>query len=108
MGTSSKTMGVISCVLTAALVLFSYLPVLALRIQSYQLALSVYDVQVGTMYRAEESLLPTGTLDYDAITEYLEQGGYFVTGKRRESFTSLRMRILAVGKEDSVSCSFVI
>lgn len=46
MGTSSKTMGVISCVLTAALVLFSYLPVLALRIQSYQLALSVYDVQV--------------------------------------------------------------
>ena len=81
MGTSSKTMGVISCVLTAALVLFSYLPVLALRIQSYQLALSVYDVQVGTMYRAEESLLPTGTLDYDAITEYLEQGGYSVTGK---------------------------
>lgn len=81
MGTSSKTMGVISCVLTAALVLFSYLPVLALRIQSYQLALSVYDVQVGTMYRAEESLLPTGTLDYDAITDYLEQGGYSVTGK---------------------------
>ena len=81
MGTSAKMMGVISCVLAVALVIFSYLPVLAIRIQSYQLALSVYDVQMGTMYRAEESSLPTGTLDYEAITGYLEEGGYSITGK---------------------------
>lgn len=99
MGTSSKTMGVISCVLTAALVLFSYLPVLALRIQSYQLALSVYDVQVGTMYRAEESLLPTGTLDYDAITEYLEQGGYFVTGKAQGELYFLENEDIGSGQK---------
>ncbi|MDE7188288.1 MAG: ABC transporter permease, partial [Lachnospiraceae bacterium] len=34
-----------------------------------------------TMYPAVESAFPSGTLDYDAITEYLEQGGYPVTGK---------------------------
>lgn len=99
MGTSARTMGVISCILTAALVLFSYLPVLALRIQSYQLALSVYDVQVGTMYRAEESLLPTGTLDYDAITDYLKQGGYSVTGKAQGELYFLTKEDIGSGQK---------
>lgn len=81
MGSSSKTMGVIACVLAASLILFAYLPVLAVRIESYQRVLSVFDVQVGTMYPAEKSDFPSGTLDYDAITQYLEQGGCPVTGK---------------------------
>ena len=81
MGSSSKTMGIIACVLAVSLVLFAYLPVLAVRIEAYQRVLSVFDVQVGTMYPAVESAFPSGTLDYDAITEYLEQGGYPVTGK---------------------------
>lgn len=80
MGSRSKTMGMITCVLTASLILFAWLPVLAARIESYQHVLSVFDVQVGTMYPAEESAFPTGTLDYDAITEYLEQSGCPVTG----------------------------
>ncbi len=100
MGTSAKMMGAISCVLAAALVLFSYLPVLAIRIQSYQLALSVYDVQVGTMYRAEESSLPTGTLDYDAITGYLEQGGYSVTGKAQGELYFLSEKDIGRGQKD--------
>ena len=81
MGSSSKTMGIIACVLAVSLILFAYLPVLAVRIEAYQRVLSVFDVQVGTMYPAVESAFPSGTLDYDAITEYLEQGGYPVTGK---------------------------
>lgn len=80
MGSSAKTMGVISCVLAASLVLFAYFPVLAVRIESYQMVLSVYDVQVGTMCPANEEAVLSGTLDYDALTEYLEQGGYPVTG----------------------------
>lgn len=72
-------MGVISCVLAASLVLFAYFPVLAVRIESYQMVLSVYDVQVGTMCPASEDAVLSGTLDYDAITKYLEQGGYPVT-----------------------------
>lgn len=81
MGSSSKTMGIIACVLAVSLILFAYLPVLAVRIEAYQRVLSVFDVQLGTMYPAVESAFPSGTLDYDAITEYLEQGGYPVTGK---------------------------
>lgn len=99
MGTSAKMMGVISCVLAAALVLFSWLPVLAIRIQSYQLALSVYDVQVGTMYRAEENSLPTGTLDYDAITGYLEQGGYSVTDKAQGELYFLTEKDIGRGQK---------
>lgn len=99
MGNSAKMMGVISCVLAAALILFSYLPVLAIRIQSYQLALSVYDVQVGTMYRAEESSLPTGTLDYDAITGYLEQEGYSVTGKAQGELYFLSEKDIGSGQK---------
>lgn len=80
MGSSAKTMGVISCVLAASLVLFAYFPVLAVRIESYQMVLSVFDVQVGTMYPANEEAVLSGTLDYDAITEYLEQEGCPVVG----------------------------
>lgn len=79
-GRGSKTMGIIACVLTASIVLFAWLPIMAIRINSYQLVMSAFDVQVGTMFTASEDALPTGTLDYDFITEYLEQNGYGLTG----------------------------
>lgn len=100
MGSSSKMMGMITCVLAASLVLFAYLPVLAIRIQSYQQVLSVYDVQVGTMYRAEEDLLPSGALDFDAITTYLEDHGYAVTGKAEGGLYLLQIDDLLKGNTE--------
>lgn len=73
-------MGVITVVLTAALVCFTLLPLLAVRIQGYQQVLSVYEVQVGTIYTAQEDALPTGPLDDQFLTDTLNQGGYPVTG----------------------------
>lgn len=100
MGSSSKMMGMITCVLAASLVLFAYLPVLAIRIQSYQQVLSVYDVQVGTMYRAEEDLLPSGALDFDTITSYLEDHGYAVTGKAEGGLYLLQIEDLQKGNTE--------
>lgn len=100
MGSSSKMMGMITCVLAASLVLFAYLPVLAIRIQSYQQVLSVYDVQVGTMYRAEEDLLPSGALDFDTITIYLEEHGYTVTGKAEGNLYLLQIDDLKKGNTE--------
>lgn len=77
---AAKRMGVIACVLAAALVLFAFLPVLAIRIQSYQEVLSVYEVQVGTMIRTEVREMPTAPLDDKTMTAFLEDGGYEVTG----------------------------
>lgn len=100
MGSSSKMMGMITCVLAASLVLFAYLPVLAIRIQSYQQVLSVYDVQIGTMYRAEEDLLPSRTLDFDTITTYLEDHGYAVTGKAEGGLYLLQIDDLQKGNTE--------
>ena len=51
------------------------------------------------MYRAEESSLPTGTLDYDAITGYLEQGGYSVTGKAQGELYFLSEKDIGSGQK---------
>lgn len=74
LGSGAKTMGVITVVLTAALVCFTLLPLLAVRIQGYQQVLSVYEVQVGTIYTAQEDALPTGPLDDQFLTDTLNQG----------------------------------
>lgn len=80
MGSGAKRMGVMACVLTAALVLFAFLPVLAIRIQAYQEVLSVYEVQVGTTICTDVAEMPKAPLDDAAMTSYLEHGGYEVSG----------------------------
>ena len=76
LGSGAKTMGVITVVLTAALVCFTLLPLLAVRIQGYQQVLSVYEVQVGTIYTAQEDALPTGPLDDQFLTDTLNHDFY--------------------------------
>ena len=90
LGSGAKTMGVITVVLTAALVCFTLLPLLAVRIQGYQQVLSVYEVQVGTIYTAQEDALPTGPLDDQFLTDTLNQGGYPVTGTASGALYLLR------------------
>ena len=93
-------MGVITVVLTAALVCFTLLPLLAVRIQGYQQVLSVYEVQVGTIYTAQEDALPTGPLDDQFLTDTLNQGGYPVTGTASGALYLLRREDLKCKDRD--------
>lgn len=100
LGSGAKTMGVITVVLTAALVCFTLLPLLAVRIQGYQQVLSVYEVQVGTIYTAQEDALPTGPLDDQFLTDTLNQGGYPVTGTASGALYLLRREDLKCKDRD--------
>lgn len=73
LGNCAKTMGIITVIMLAAIVLFVWFPIMAVRIHSYQQVMSAFDVQLGTMYTADLKNFPTGTLDYEYIKKYLEK-----------------------------------
>lgn len=77
LGSSAKTMGVVTCVLTVSIVLMGWLPVNAMRASEYQKITSPFSVQVLSTYKAgSEEALPKETLDYQYITDYLKERGY--------------------------------
>ena len=79
LGSSAKTMGVIACVLIVSVVLMGWLPVNAIRAAEYQKITSPFDVQVLTTYQpSSENELPKDTLDYDYITDYLQEHDYSI------------------------------
>ena len=53
LGNCAKTMGIITVIMLAAIVLFVWFPIMAVRIHSYQQVMSAFDVQLGTMYTAD-------------------------------------------------------
>ena len=81
MASSAKTMGVVACVLILSIVLMAWMPVNAIRASEYQKITSPFDVQVLTTYSASSlNELPKGTLDYEYITNYLDENSYTVSG----------------------------
>lgn len=81
MASSAKTMGVVACVLILSIVLMAWMPVNAIRASEYQKITSPFDVQVLTTYSASSlNELPKGTLDYEHITNYLDENSYTVSG----------------------------
>ena len=80
--------------------LFPLLPLWRSAIQGYQQVLSVYEVQVGTIYTAQEDALPTGPLDDQFLTDTLNQGGYPVTGTASGALYLLRREDLKCKDRD--------
>ena len=89
LGNCAKTMGIITVIMLAAIVLFVWFPIMAVRIHSYQQVMSAFDVQLGTMYTADLKNFPTGTLDYEYIKKYLEKKGYPITLEAQVELFSL-------------------
>ena len=89
LGNCTKTMGIITVIMLAAIVLFVWFPIMAVRIHSYQQVMSAFDVQLGTMYTADLKNFPTGTLDYEYIKKYLEKKGYPITLEAQVELFSL-------------------